>query len=440
MINSRRHLACIVCAASMLVITGCATGYNTAATMAGPALQGVVHGGAQPVIGANIQLYAASTSGYGTASTSLLTVPVVTGANGSFSIANDYTCPTGSMVYVVATGGNPGIASLQTNSGLAMMAGLGPCGSIAGTKISINELTTVASVWALAPFMSSMTNVATSSTNVQGLANAFASINKIVSISAGTMPGPTLPSGASIPTTQINTLADILAACINSVDQSTSTPSANCGSLFSAAMPTGGTAPKNTIQVALNMATNPTLNLSALTNLVAATGTPYQPSMGSNVPNSWMIAINYAQAAVVTPRAIAADSSGNLWIPNSGNNTVTELSTAGAVLSGSGYGIGLLNTPSAIAIDSSGLAWVTNSGNNTVTHLNGNGTTGTNYSGGGLNVPMGIAIDFAGDVWIANSGNSTISEFASTGAAISATSGYSGGGLNQPVAVAVGSN
>lgn len=440
MIFSLRLTATALCAASMLAITGCSIIPSGSSTIAGPAFQGTVHGGQQAVAGATIQLYAATSTGYGVASTSLLKTPVVTSGTGSFSVANDYTCPSGAMVYIVATGGNPGVVSAQTNSGLAMMAGLGPCSGIAGSTISVNELTTVASVWALAPFMQSASSVSTSSTNVQGLTNAFAAINKLVSISAGTMPGPALPTGATLPTTQINTIADILAACINTVNSSTNTVSGNCGSLFSATTPSGGTAPTNTIQAALNMAKNPTLGLTALTNLVAAAGAPYQPSMGANVPNAWTIAINYAPTGLVTPKGIATDPSGNLWIPNSGNNTVTELSNAGAVLSGSGYGIGLLNAPSAIAIDTNGLAWVANSGNNTITHLNSNGTTGTTYSGGGLNVPMGIAIDYAGDVWVSNSGNSTISEFASTGSAISTPSGYSGGGLNQPVAIAIGSN
>jgi hypothetical protein len=177
---SLRYLSIALSAASTLALSGCANVFNAPVTVPGVALQGTVHGGAQPVSGATVQLYAASTTGYGTASQSLLKTPVVTTVTGGFSIASDYTCPSGSMVYLLVTGGNPGIASLQTNSGLAMMAGLGPCGSIAGTKISINELTTVASVWALAPFMTSMSSVATSSSNAQGLTNAFASINKIL--------------------------------------------------------------------------------------------------------------------------------------------------------------------------------------------------------------------------------------------------------------------
>jgi hypothetical protein len=437
---SFRLTAAALCAASMIAMTGCTMATSAPATMVGPALEGTVRGGQQPVSGATVQLYAATSTGYGAAATSLLTVPVTTSLTGTFSIASDYTCPTGGMVYLVVTGGNPGIVSVQNNSGLAMMAGLGPCSGITGTKISVNELTTVASVWALAPFMQSTSSVSTSSTNVQGLTNAFAAINKLVSTSAGSLPGPALPANATIPAPLINTIADILAACINTVNASTNTVSTNCNTLFTNTTPSGGTAPTNTIQAALNMAKNPALNLTALSNLVPATGAPFQPTVGGNAPNSWTLAINYAPAGMSTPKGITADSAGNIWIPNSGNNTVTELSNTGAVLSGSGFGGGLLNSPSAIAIDTNGLAWVANTGNNTITHLASSGTTGTNYSGGGLNAPMGIAIDYAGDVWVSNSGSSTLSEFASTGAAISAASGYSGGGLNQPVAIAIGSN
>jgi hypothetical protein len=440
MMSFSRSLAAVVCAASTLFLSGCSLSPTGSSTVAGPALQGTVHGGNQPVSGASIQLYAVTTAGYGNTATALLRKAVTTSASGSFSIANDYTCPTGGMVYIVATGGNPGASGTQTNTALAMMTGLGTCtGLTSATTISVNELTTVASVWALAPFMTSISSASTSATNTQGLANAFASINKLVNTSVGTMPGPTLPTGAAIPTTEINTIADILATCINSVNSSATVVSGNCTSLFSATTPSGSAAPTNTVQAALNMAKNPTLGLVALTTLVAATGTPYQPSMGGTVPNSWTIAINYVPASLVTPRGIAVDATGDLWIPDSGNNTVTELANTGAVISGSGYGIGTLNSPSAIAIDASGLPWITNSGNNSVTHIAGDGT-GTKFTGGGLNIPMGIAIDSQGSLWISNSGNSSISQFSSAGAAVSTTSGYTGGGLNQPVAVAVGSN
>ena len=158
------------------------------------ALSGMVHGGQQGVSGATIQLYAAGATGYGSAATAFLTKTVTTDAAGSFTITGDYTCPTAStQVYIVATGGNPGLSPGTNNAALAMMAALGPCGNLtSSTFIFIDEVTTVASVYALAPFMSAGggTKLGTSSTNAKGLANAFATVNNLVNTAKGTAPGP----------------------------------------------------------------------------------------------------------------------------------------------------------------------------------------------------------------------------------------------------------
>jgi hypothetical protein len=76
---------------------------------------GRVHGGQQPVTGATIQLYAATTNGdetpamvvlgTGTSGISL----VQSDLNGNFSITMDYACPSAATpVYLTATGGTPG--------------------------------------------------------------------------------------------------------------------------------------------------------------------------------------------------------------------------------------------------------------------------------------------------------------------------------------------
>ncbi len=438
---SRQRMA-LAATALTFALTGCgANMISSSATQgsaisAGVPLEGTVFGGQQPVSNATMHLYAVSTSGYGAASTSLLTKTVTTTSTGSFSIAGDYTCPTGALVYIVATQGNPGTASATANnSALAMMAGLGTCSSIAGTKISINELTTVASVWALSPFMTSYSAVGTSATNVQGITNAFATINNIVTVSTGTMPGPTLPTGATLPTTLINTIADILATCINTVDQTGGGFSSDCSSLFSYTPNTKGT-PTDTIQAAINLSQNPAESLTSLTQLISAIGAPYQPAL-SSPPTSWTLAINYVGGGLSNPKAIATDASGNVWVANNGNNSVTKLSDIGAASSGTnGFTAGNISAPTAIAIDAAGTPWIANS-TNTLTHLTATGTLTSFVTGGGLNAPSGIAIDSNGDIWVSNAGNSTLSEFTSGGTALSTTTGYTGGGLNLPKAIAV---
>jgi len=429
-----------------LVLSGCATGGSSSATTA-PApttieatgFQGKFMGGQQPVAGVTVQLYQAGTSGYGSAATAL-GPSVQTTANGNFNLPS-YTCATGSQVYLVGTGGQPIAATMSTpavtNNNLAMMVGLGTCGgTYLNNFINVNELTTVATVWALAPFMTGIANIGTSSTNTTGLANAFAAINELVATSNGTTPGPTLPSGATLPTTEINTLADILEQCINS-GGGVEGDGSNCGNLFALAPNAAGTVyPTDTITTAMNIAQSPGRNVASLNKLRSASPV-FQPALNVNSPPSaWTIAITYTGGGLSTPTSIAVDANGAVWVTNNGNNSVTKLDTSGTADSGgSGFTAGGFNAPSAIAIDTSGNAWVANSGNNSVTVLNPSGSSGTVYTGNGLNAPGGIAIDGSGNIWLANTGANTVSAFTSSGAALT-DSPFSGGGTSSPVSIA----
>jgi len=239
-----------------------------------------VHGGQQPVSGATIQLYAVGTSGDGSAATSLLTKSVVSDANGNFSLTNGYTCPTAaSQVYIVASGGNPGLAAGTNNVAISMMAALGRCDSLTpSTFIVVNELTTVAAVSALYPFMTSPANIGSSSSDAASLANAFVLASEFVNPSTGLAPGLNVPAGTIVPVDKINTLADVVAACINSAG-GVAGDNSPCGKLFTLTTPTGTTtAPTDVITALLNVANNPTLNTAALFNLATPTA-PFQPQL-----------------------------------------------------------------------------------------------------------------------------------------------------------------
>ena len=164
-----------------LVLTGCSIGPTTASKpAAGLARSGVVRGGQQPIVGANIQLYAVGTTGDASAATSLLNSAVQTDQSGSFSITSDYTCPSASTeVYLVATGGNPGLAAGTNNAGIAMMAALGQCSSLGvSTFIFVDEVTTIGSLAALYPYMSSATHLGSGSGDSAQFASAFALVNE----------------------------------------------------------------------------------------------------------------------------------------------------------------------------------------------------------------------------------------------------------------------
>jgi streptogramin lyase len=244
------------------------------------------------------------------------------------------------------------------------------------------------------------TKLGTSSTNSQGLVNAFATVGNLANTGNGTAPGPTLPSGATAPTSKLNTLADILAPCINS-----NGISGACSTLFTDATPSGGSAPTNAIDAMLAIAQHPAQNIAALFGLVTGTA-PFQPTLAA-APNDWTLDIKYTGGGLTGPTMLAADATGNIWVANGG---VYSLSGNGA--SGGANRISKFSATGSAVTGASG------------------------YTGGGVTTPFGLAIDPSGNVWTTN-GSSTLSKFSSAGAAVSGAGGYTGGGLAGPYGIAI---
>ena len=415
-------------------------------------LKGRLLGGQFPVQGAEVQLYAAGSSGYGTGAQALLSSPVTTDQYGNFTVT-DFTCPSdGVETYIVSTGGNPGTGT--DNPAIALMAALGPCSGIDSIPfVNVDEVTTVASVWALAPFIGpgkGGAQVGTSATNATGLANAFANVNTLVDITQGVSPGNSIPTNAVIPTAKIYSLANILAACVNSV------PPTACNALFGPATPPDGTRPTNTIDAALDIALNPANNVAALYGTATPTP-PFGPPLTA-APVDWTLGITYSGGGLKFPTAIAVDALGDVWSANfCGSNSacsvVTELSSAGQPLSPTGFTDGTLWENNGLAIDGQSNVWVTNeqtasanSGLGSLSRLNSSGkviSPAGGYFGGGVDFPVAVAIDTNGNVWTANQGDSTVSLLSISGTAVSpvsTSSGWgSGDGLAGPVAVAIDS-
>ena len=267
------------------VVSGCnRSGPGSALEPVTPAahFQGTVLGGQQPVSGASVQLYAVGANGDGSPATPLLSPAAVTDANGNFNISGAYACPAGNpLVYMVATGGNPGVGT--SNPELSLMAALGACGSLgASTFIVVNELTTVGAVYPLAAFMASASAIGSGASDAAALASAFTLASELVNTATGTTPGANVPAGVTVPVAQIDTIADILASCINSAGGVAGDGSA-CGSLFALTTP-ATTAPADTITALLNLANNPTLNTAPLYNLASPTA-PFQPMQTVTPPD-----------------------------------------------------------------------------------------------------------------------------------------------------------
>jgi hypothetical protein len=176
---------------------------------------GSVYGGQQPVYWSDHPTLCCRRHAPKAPRTPLISATVTTAQDGTFTITGDYSCTGNPLVYIVATGGNPGSG---TNTALSLIAALGPCNNLTSVHLHLHQRTHPLSPpsYALAPFMSSYANVGAPSTNAAGIANAFQTVNSLVNTSTGTAPGPGLPTNATVPTTELFTLADILSSCVNS--------------------------------------------------------------------------------------------------------------------------------------------------------------------------------------------------------------------------------
>jgi hypothetical protein len=395
-------------------------------------IKGRVMGGQQPVEYATVQLWQAGMAGYGSASTPLITSPfsVTTDTQGMFTITGTFTCPaaaSGMPVYLTVTEGYA--TPSNPNPNLALMAALGPCDNLVNIPfVNVNEISTVASVWALSPFMKGMDHIGTTATNQQGLLNAFATVNKLADIATGDAGGPALPDGATAPVAEIYALADILATCINSAGGADNDGS-NCGTLFHNTK-IGGVAPTDTITAAMNIAQNPAMNVAAIYDEIPSIAAVFPATLTQ--PTAWTLVIRYSGAGIKAPHGIANDGGGDVWLANAGDNSVTMLNPSGIQQF---HTIGAAGSvPYAIAVDGNGGAWVANSGNATVSPVSGTGLIGTAISGNGLNAPRGIAIDATGNVWVANSGaGGGVSVFTSSGGVV----GNYSSGVSAPQSIAV---
>jgi streptogramin lyase len=400
----------------------------TATPTPGPGITGSVYGGSptvgSPISGAQVTLYQAGSSGYGSAPLQL--AQVTSSSDGGYNFPAVACQPTGysQQIYLLAAGGTIAGQS-AANSAIVLSAGAGSCADFAHVVV-INEVTTVATVWALDQFMDPTGHdIGTSSTNPSGLSNAATAMisYSLVDLSTGIAP-ESFPDGVISPTAALYSLANILSGCVNS----SGAGSAGCQNLFTAATPSGGLAPLTTLAAALDIARNPLNNVGTLFNLVPASP-PFTPGLTSE-PVSWTLTVHYepSSAGLSSPYSIALDSAGNVWAANASGNSVSELTSASGYTAAQNFepSGAAFNLPSWLAFDTAGNLWVSNLAGNSVSELttSSNYTTGYNFTPAAANLsgPTTLAFDSAGNLWVSNYlGNSVGELFAGcTGASCSA--------------------
>lgn len=388
-----------------------------------PSISGRVRGGLGPISGSEVTLYQVGQGAYRTGATVLGSA--TTDSHGKFTIG--FTPPAKpKLLYLVALGGDSGAGN---NAAIGMMGVVG-LSDTPPDSVTINELSTIAGEWALSQFFDSTGQQAGAPlSNVIGILNAAAqATDNLVDVATG-QPASHLPSALACSSglppincdglERLNTLANIIAACVQTSGPSGTLPS--CAAATSACdillacsgTPVDGT----TLQAAHSIATNPVSNVSELF-AAQSLAQPYQPILPVT-PEGFEIALNIAApvAGFDNPLSVATDLHGNVWIANAGGNSVIKLSPTGRFIGHFQPAGAKFNRPYDLAISSKGDVWVTNSDGSSVTQLDSAGNLIANRSPAGalINQPFGVEIDAADNVWIANYGGNSISELLASG-------------------------
>ena len=166
---------------------------------------------------------------------------------------------------------------------------------------------------------------------------------------------------------------------------------------------------------------------------------------GSSGNNTALQHVAAATARFNTPKGIACDNTGNLYVADSGNNQIRKIAQDGYVSVFAGNGAqtaGLVdsslnalqaqfNNPTAVAVDNAGVVYVADTGNHAVRKIWGGtvltiagGVSGDNENcraskitgvNAIFNAPNGIAIDAKGNIFVNDGGNLKIKKITPNG-------------------------
>lgn len=376
------------------VLTAGALSLASVPAVAAVNIDGQVQAGGGPVAQSTVTLWAGSAI----APTQL--GQAKTDSAGHFAISVDQTTSNDTTLYLVATGGEPAVTKAATdNPALALITVLG---SNPPPKVTINEMTTVASVWTNAQFIDGTAIKG----YALGLRIAAGNVPNFVDLATGGYgTGIQAPFNSTQTPTMANfaTLSTLLAACTTRV-----TPDA-CDKLFAAATPPSGEAPKNTLAAAEAVARNAAFKPERLFALLDAfypvpkgrslRATPYMPYL-SYAPSAWVLPLKFTGGGLNAPGKIMFDAEGNAW---TGDNFIVGSQATDGLWDGN---------LSKIAPNGQPLSPMT-----------------TGFTGGGIEGPgFGIAVAADGKVWVDSTAGKTISVFDMNGQPLSPPQGYNFGG------------
>ena len=382
---------------------------------AGPAvsapLNGQVLGGGAPIANSTVTLWGAS------AGVPQELAQSRTGADGRFTMTAPDTVPAGTSLYLVAQRGVPTKAGGAENDRIALLAVLG---AKAPANITINEFTTIASVWTHAQFIDG--------TAIRGqplqLRIAAGNVPSFVDLQTGgwgTIIQDPLNSSQTPTMASFATLANALAGCVTRVTADA------CNRLLGAATTPKGDVPTDTLAAAQSIAKYPWYQPGRVFALLQAfypvsqgktmRAVPYMPYL-QWAPSAWVLPLKVTGGGYRAGGKAMFDSEGNLWVGDNftvgwqGQDSLwqgnaTKFDPNGKPLSPMTTGFaggGMQGGTFGAAVDAKDNAWLTSYGGKTITVFDKNGKPltppeGINF-GGKLGLMQGVIITPSGDAWV----------------------------------------
>jgi len=271
-------------------------------------IDGQVRGGGAAIANSTVTLWSAS------ASAPSQLAQVKTDADGRFQISIDQSPSKDASLYLVATGGEPAAnKSGGDNPAIGLITVLG---NTLPAKLTINEFTTVASVWTNNQFLDGTAIKG----HPLGLRIAAGNVPNFVDLETGGW-GDAIqdPLNSSQTPTMANfaTLADVLAGCITRVTADA------CSRLFVASTPPKGEVPTDTLTAAEAIARYPWFLPDRLFTLLGQLysvpagktmrAVPFMPYL-SFAPSAWVLPLKFDGGGYRAGGKAMFDSEGNLWV------------------------------------------------------------------------------------------------------------------------------